>query len=157
MGRGLPKKYAKMGFAKGWKAYKAKRKNPYKKVYKGRTTSKSTGKRKMARRRYKKRRKRKTRTIPLAPIIGFFGPLLGAKYGGKGIIDHIKEGDFTNAAKDACVLTTGFDPVWGTFNIQRAEALKGLLIGILVHKVAGYLGANRVFSNLPSPLNKLRI
>lgn len=156
MAKGLPRSIVKKyGVTK--KAWQVYRGTKNRKVNKSRSTKIKRVK-KMARRSYrKKRRKRRTRTIPLAPTIGFFGPLLSAKYGGRGIIEHVMNGNFKDAAKDACVLTTGYDPVSQRFDITQASALHGLLIGIGVHKAVQMLGGNRIFSNLPSPLNKLRI
>lgn len=153
MAKGLPKSIVKKyGVTKeAWKIYKAQQKGKVYKKPKAKTTKR---KKTMSR---KKRRRKRTKTIPLAPVIGFVAPLLAAKYGGTGIIDHIKAGDWANAGKDACVLTTGYDPVAGNFDISRASATQGLLIGLLVHKVVGWLGGNRIFSNLPPPLNKIRI
>lgn len=52
---GLPRKYAKMGFAKGWRAYKSSKKTT-------KTTAKTAGSAKMARRRYRKLARRSRRS-----------------------------------------------------------------------------------------------
>jgi len=61
---GLPKKYAKMGFKKGWKAYRAKKKSSSRKrASSARTRSKKT----MAK---KKTRRRTRRSSQWTPVLG---------------------------------------------------------------------------------------
>ena len=81
MGRGLPSKYAKMGFAKGWKEYR--KEHPKGKVYKRRTTTRKVVRvrvRKMAKRirrrvrRYRARpRRKKDRRLSIIGTAGAVG------------------------------------------------------------------------------------
>jgi len=121
--KGLPKKYAKMGFKKGWKAYK---KSKGKSSGKKRTYSKPTKKAKrrstMARRRYNRRRssRKKTVTIPVGGIaIGL------ATAGQLGLVDAAQtaiDGDFKGALNEmsnnsvADVIAASVPPmVYGVF------------------------------------------
>ena len=91
--RGLPAKYARMGFAKGWKAYRKDypyKKSlytvgAYKKTYKGRTTKrKVVGVKKVARKRRYSRKKyrRKKPKIPLETMVALGAiPFTPAKNG----------------------------------------------------------------------------
>ena len=78
--KGLPKKYAKMGFKKGWKAYKAskrKRKSPArKKTYTRRKTRAYTPKRRkrtMARRKKRGRSRGKRISLSVAAPVAILG------------------------------------------------------------------------------------
>lgn len=72
---GLPKKYAKMGFAKGWRAYKASKKSSSRRVVKT-TTTKRRKSYTMARRKRKSySRKKSMFTGPMGLMLG------GAGYG----------------------------------------------------------------------------
>ena len=68
MGKGLPKKYAKMGFKKGWKAYK-KTKGKRKSSPKRKTKTKKKGGYVARRRRYTRRRSSRSKNINI-PIGG---------------------------------------------------------------------------------------
>lgn len=149
--RGLPKTYAKMGFKKGWKAYKASGESKSK--------PKTKVKRKVARRRtYRKKRRRRTKTIPLAPIGGLVASVaMPSGFGHSSPLSLAQSGQYGEAVKSWFTSMTGYSAWTGKFNPMEAKGLHALLIGVMVHKVAGWLGVNRTFSNLPSPLNKLRI
>lgn len=101
MGRGLPKKYAKMGFSKGWREYKKS------KTYKGRTPKrKIVGVKKVAKRRYRRKRyRRKKRKMPLEIAValgaipftsaadGYASPVEAVQAGDlKGLGDNLKRG-----------------------------------------------------------------
>lgn len=104
--RGLPKKYAKMGFKKGWKEYR--KDHPYKKVYKGGKRSSNVRKKRMPRkRRYTpKRYRRKKRKIPLETAIALVAvPFTPAWTGGNTLIGYAQQGNYKMVGE---VLTHGF-------------------------------------------------
>lgn len=125
-------------------------------------------------RRYARRargRFRRPKTIPLAPIGGLAaGVLFGSPYGGwKSPVGYAESGDMKHAATAALGNITGIVihddqaptlNIWGLvnpFDFGTAPGLKGLIWGIVGHKIANYLGQGKVFSGLPGPLKKLRI
>ncbi len=81
--KGLPKKYAKMGFKRGWKAYKATLRRPRKRI-----STKTRRNKPMARRRYAKKVYRRARSSggSFKPYIdgalGGIAAQLGTKYAG---------------------------------------------------------------------------
>lgn len=80
----------------------------------------------MARR---KRRRSSGMTIPVAPLIGFAGPILEA---------YSKWGPTVDAVNYYSQSMTGYDFIGGTFDIQRAKrGLMPLVIGMLIHKFVG--------------------
>lgn len=98
----------------------------------------------------KKKRRRAGGTIPLS-IVG--GLLPGLHYtvagwrSGSSLTDSLEKG-----MAHLSVAFTGYDPVahkWQLANMSRG--LTPLLAGILVHKVAGKLGVNRVLSSARVP------
>lgn len=67
---GLPRKYAKMGFKKGWAAYRSKRKTPKKKTKKRSSAmARRKGVRGRARRTYRKFRRSRQNVIPVVDIL----------------------------------------------------------------------------------------
>ena len=119
--KGLPRKYAKLGFAKGWKKYKASKKSKSK-TYSKPTKTKRVKTMARKRRSYSRRRsgKKKTVTIPVGGIaIGL------ATAGQLGMIDAGKsaiEGDFQGALDKMSqnsvtdVITANIPPlVYGVF------------------------------------------
>jgi len=145
--KGLPKSIIKKyGISKkAWAVYRGSRKGSHK--Y---TIMKV---RKLARRRNysRKRRRRGSRTIPILPIAGVAA----------GTIEPIRRamsGDFEGAIKELVQTTTGVSTEDGTFHPEwLGKFWYPVIAGIVGHKVAGWTGLNRVFSRLPSPLNKLRL
>jgi len=109
--RGLPKKYAKMGFKEGWKAYKASKAG--RKVNKRRTTKrKVVGVKSMVKRRYRRRVARryrarpKKRRIPLETAVALVAvPFTPAWPGGRNIIQYAQSGNYKMVGE---VLTHGF-------------------------------------------------
>ena len=73
---GLPKKYAKMGFKKGWRAFKASKRSTQRK----RTTTRKGGVRKTARRAYTSKRRSMKQTIPHPSVTGMASGLAIAAY-----------------------------------------------------------------------------
>ena len=99
----------------------------------------------------KKRKRRRPKTIPILPIVGLVG----------GAIEPIKRivtGDFEGGLKELAQITTGVSLDDGSWNPEWMKKFwVPVIVGIIGHKVANMLGINRVFSRLPSPLNKLRL
>jgi len=131
---------------KAWRIYRQK----HPKTNKRRRSNPSKVKRVARRRRYTRKRRRRKRTIPIVPIIGVAA-------GAAEPIRRAVAGDFMGALGELRNTVTGFDE-YGNFNPQWLMTFWGPTIGgILFHKVANMLGINRIFNNLPSPLNKLRL
>lgn len=158
MAKGLPRSIVKKyGVSKrAWAVYRASKNR---KVNKTRST-KSKPVRKLARRRSytRKRRKRRTRTIPLAPLLGVAaGAVQRTRHNPSWIGAYIRTGNWEAAFNQLTTNFTGYTPQKGTWDWKDAHALQGLIIGLLAHKAVGWLGGHRIFANLPSPLNKVRI
>lgn len=144
---GLPRSFIKRyGVTKkAWREYR--------KTLKSRRTTSDKRGRKLTRRRTRRKTRRKKRTIPLIPILSVAGPIVyeakrawDAGWGVEGVIDNISQ------------IYTGFSFVNQTFDINRLKnGLVPALVGIAAHKALNMLGVNRMFNNLPAPLNKLRL
>jgi len=119
--RGLPKSYAKMGFKKGWKAYKASKTG--RKLNKRRTTKrKVVGVKSMAkrRRRYTRTRARRAkRKIPLETAVALVAvPFTPAWPGGQNLIQYAQRGNYKMVGE---VLTHGFLGLHeGGFDIMKS-------------------------------------
>jgi len=105
------------------------------------------------RRRYtrKKSRKRAKRTIPVAPILGLVAGLVGP-------VKAVISGNWEAGMEQAVENYTGYNipsMSWSFNGLKRG--LVPLLAGMIAHKAANALGVNRAFTNLPSPLDRLRI
>lgn len=123
---GLPKKYAKMGFEKGWRAFKAS-----KKKRKKNPSSKKKVRRKMARRRYTRKRRRRKFTLPLAPVLGLAAGMAPA-------VPKIMAGDIQGVINELSNNYLGYYPPDGNFDAVRlTRGLVPLIIGGLVHKFVG--------------------
>ena len=107
------------------------------------------------------RRYRKKRTIPIAPLMGLATGFIAKPHPGAhdSPLGCFMKGDWQGGANLLVENFTGYYPPAGQFNfgIMRPAGLWALGIGIVVHKVCGWLGINRVFSRMPSPLNKISI
>jgi len=101
---GLPKKYAKMGFKKGWRAFKASKRSTQRK----RTTTRGAV-RKTARRAYNPKRRNMRKGIPHPSVTGMASGLAiaaylnagksfnGGKMQGEGVIKDITDGQLGQA------------------------------------------------------------
>jgi len=103
---GLPKKYARMGFKKGWRAFKATKRSTQRK-----RTTRTGGVRKTARRAYKNNPKRRNmkKGIPHPSVTGMASGLAiaaylnagksfnGGKMQGEGVIKDITDGQLGQA------------------------------------------------------------
>lgn len=122
------------------------------------TGGKTTAKRQVNRKLTKKNKKKRTKTIPMAIVLGGLSGIVARPPGAHASpYEAARDGDYAGALNLAMENYTGFYPPNNTFDLKRAVGLHGLLIGAVVHKVCGWLGINRSFANLPSPLDKLRI
>lgn len=134
---GLPKKYARMGFKKGWRAFKASKKTTKTKNVKNLARKKRT----YRRRRRAKRRTRRNKAIPLAIVLPAAAPFLEAATNPQ-VQSAIKSGDGFGAAKSVVNILsmryTGYSTYSKDWNIQRAiPTWTGIVAGIMVHKLAG--------------------
>jgi hypothetical protein len=104
--------------------------------------------RKSPRRWFSTRRHRRGKTkIPLAPIIGLAGTVLGGK--GETTLSLIQGGNFAGALYRTCINFTGYDPATGNWNWQSMN-LEPLLVGCAVHWAAGKFGLNRAIRKIPA-------
>lgn len=84
-------------------------------------------------------------TVPVAVLAGFT-PLVAEVVGG------YRAGGVTNAASRALIMTTGYntqDRKW--YPSMMASGVGPIVLGILVHKLAGKLGVNRALSRAGIP------
>ena len=175
MPRGLPASYIKRAqrelgsgaswsdvFKRAWQIYKSG--SLYKKVYKGRS-SKSKSVRKVARRRrrtYPRRSyRRRSKGIPILPLAGV-GNYLIQSFTAGGKLNRLQSGDIGGylqwVGKDLVFYGTGFDITNKTWNANAFMQGTGvMLLTVLAHKVANWLGVNRMFARMKSPFNKIRI
>jgi len=98
-----------------------------------------------------KKKRRRSRTIPILPIIGLAGGVLEP-------VKRVVSGDWEGGLTELAQRATGVDLTTGTFNPQWLGSFwLPIIVGAGMHKVANWLGINRMFANAPSPLNKLRL
>ena len=146
---GLPKSYIKQyGISKrAWKEYRKSKKRTTSRTRRA-SPSRRTGVRSLTRR---KRRRRASRTIPILPIAGLAA----------GVAEPVKRmvsGDIEGGLVELVQRTTGVSTVDGTFHPEWLKSFwVPVIVSIIGHKVANMTGLNRIFSRLPSPLNKLRL
>ena len=101
-------------------------------------------------RRKRKYKRRKKKTIPILPLIGL----------GIGVakpVSRAVKGDFNGALGELRNTVLLMDE-HGNFHMEWAKYFWAPVIGgVIGHKVATMLGVNKWMTNLPSPLNKLRL
>jgi len=116
-------------------------------------------KRRYTRRRTRKIRRRRKRTIPIAPILGASVGIFAKPHDGahNSPLGAFMEKDWSGGFNLLVENYTGWYPPDGTWDITHAKGIWGLVAGLVAHKIANMLGGNRVFANLPSPLDKIRI
>lgn len=105
----------------------------------------------------RKKRRRVKKSVSLAVVGGLIYGLTSSEVWQKGPIQYLMDGNYVAAGNAFLVNFTGYNPVSKKFDITKANGLKGVFIGYLIHKVCGWIGLNRHFARMPSPLNKLRI
>jgi len=139
--RGLPAKYAKMGFAKGWREYR--------KVHKTRaTTKKVVGVKKVAKRRYRRRarawvRRRKPK-MPLEVGVALTAiPFTGAAAGWETPFEAAKRGDWKEVFNNVKRGFLGINEVGefdllgllNPFDMDEGRYVKMLIAAGVVHKI----------------------
>ena len=99
-----------------------------------------------------RRRAASKKKIPLAPVIGLVGTVLGAKHpfaaDGDTMVSKLMAGDMSGAAKDFAPAFTGMADGkmhWGTLLATWAP----LFVGVGIHTAASKLGVNRALSGVP--------
>lgn len=109
---------------------------------------------KKTRRRYyprKKKRRRAKRKLPLLPIVGVIATPAVTQ-----TIQAAMAGDFARIPTKLGYLVGLNDS--GKFESRiLIENMVPIVAGVAGHKIANMLGINRIFNNLPSPLNKLAL
>lgn len=158
MARGLPKKYAKMGFKKGWREYKLTKAGKKKTK---RKTSRKTTKRKTTRRRGTSRatggRRVRKLTIPLALAAPAANLIFGKDASGISVMDELQNGRVGPAMDHLVGTLTGYHPAVG-FNPDFLKyGLIPLVVGGLVHKFVGGapLNVNRSLANAGVPILRI--
>jgi len=141
---GLPKKYAKMGFKEGWRAFKASKK-------KRRSNPQKTTKRKVRRMARRKSRRRRKTTIPVALVVG-------ASAGAIEPITKLVQGASPyDVASWILAHYTGYKTWDSSFDINElAKGMLPLVAGAFVHKlVGGTLGVNRALGQAGVPFLRI--
>jgi len=141
MARGLPKKYAKMGFKKGWREYKKTQRGRSTKARKRRGNPSST--------RKKGKRVARNRKIPLFATAGFVVPFVSPLPTGRNILGDVMAGDLDSLGYDLKEFI-GIEAPTGKFRLDYlGRTLTPIVVGVLVSKLLSKLGANRYLSSVP--------
>lgn len=146
MGKGLPKKYAKMGFKKGWKAYKASKRKRKSNPSSTRKKNKKRRKTTVAKRR---RSRNKSLTVPLAVITPLAANIADAWVTGgrnwEGLLDQLSQ------------RFAGYSPKYGWQPQRFARGMGSLVLGAFIHKYVGGppLNLNRVLAAAGVPFIRI--
>jgi hypothetical protein len=62
---------------------------------------------------------------------------------------------WNNAMGDVMRNYIGYDPRWGHITFPRSTGV--ILLGLIAHKVASWLGVNKMLGRAPRPLNKINL
>ncbi len=99
----------------------------------------------MAKKKGKRSRSRGGFTLPLAVIAGF-GPMTAD------VIHGYQTGGISSAANDLLANVSGYDARSKSWSFSLlAKGLGPVVLGVLVHKLAGRLGVNRAMSRAGIP------
>jgi len=112
--------------------------------------------RRRVRRIYVRRRaRRRSKTIPIAPILGFAtGFFVPSEGRSNSPFDNARQGNWNAAVAGLMQNFTGYDPLQRSWGVPRG--LIALVVGMLIHKfVGGFLGVNRVLGRARIPLIRL--
>lgn len=114
--------------------------------------------------RGKKRHSRRSRKFPLIPIVGLASTVfVPSKDGWNNPAQDIAQGRLMGVGAN---LVNGWQPFYeidnsdtgeGAFRLHLPRYLAILVGSALLSKGLSFLGVNRIFSNAPSPLNKLKL
>jgi len=138
---GLPKKYARMGFKKGWKAFKASKKTIKRKTRKVRNMPRR--KRRRRRRVFRAIRRRKPK-IPLEVAIALGAiPFTPSWTGAKSLVGDAQARDFEGLARQLKCGFLGFSPegnldlmgALNPFEPNRARYIKMLIAAGIMSKI----------------------
>lgn len=98
----------------------------------------------------KKKSYRRKKTVPLAPLLGATMPLLDA-----GLYAYKTHG-IERVPAALLSKITGYDIVNQDFSMQRLLSfLTPFLIGVAVHKIAGFTGLNRILGRAGVPIIRI--
>jgi hypothetical protein len=93
-------------------------------------------------------RRAKKMTFPVAVIAGLIPGVAGTMEAAKG--------GWKAGGTYACSAYTGYNPILGTFSIgNMSQGLKPLAIGVVIHKVAGWLGINKAIAGAGIPFIRI--
>jgi len=96
----------------------------------------------------KKKYSRRSFTIPVAPVLG-----IAAMTNANGAWENVKSGDFAGALEKWTKALTGYSPSQGDFDINRLnQGFVPIVVGFLVHWVAGKIGINRALGRARVPV-----
>lgn len=146
--QGLPKKYAKMGFKKGWREYKkSKRKSGTKRrtYTKPRKTRKTRRKRRTVTKKKRNNSGGRGMRLHIGALAGALVPSI------VDLADGIAGGDPMGGALEVAKGWTGYDATTGEWDMGKPMVYYGSAIaGIIATKLAAKLGINRY---LPKGIN----
>jgi hypothetical protein len=97
------------------------------------------------RRWFGKRRRRGSRRIPLAPVLGLAGTVLGGK--NESTLSLIQGGNWQGAFNRVCINMTGYDPATGGWDWKLMN-WEPTIAGLLVHMTIGKL-VNKHIRKIP--------
>jgi len=90
-------------------------------------------------------------TFPVAVIAGLMPGVTGTIN-----VATAQGGGWKQAGTYACSVYTGYNPANGTFSVgNMSQGLKPLAIGVIVHKLAGWLGINRAIAGAGIPFIRI--
>ena len=93
----------------------------------------------------------KKMTFPVAVIAGLMPGVTGTIN-----VATAQGGGWKAAGTYACSAYTGYNPLTAQFSIgNMSQGLKPLAIGVIVHKVAGWLGINRAIAGAGIPFIRI--
>lgn len=127
---------------KGKKAYKSKTVKRVTRLYHG-------GK-------MKRKGSRRSFTLPIAPIAGLLGAVVGARPGWNSVAGAVQKGDWNDAGNVMVNYFTGYNPKSGKWEWESLKVgLIPIVAGFAVHFVASKLGINRMLGRARVPVIRI--
>jgi hypothetical protein len=106
-------------------------------------------------------RRKKGRKISLLSTLGLIAsPFIfekGYTAPAISVMNAIKDPNWgwSNVAADTLRAYVGYDPRFGHITFPRSTGV--IVLGFVAHKIASWLGVNRMLGRAPSPLNKISL
>jgi len=95
-------------------------------------------------------------TIPLAPILGISVGLTSAPKGGwRSPLDHFIKGEVASGLLNLQSNFLFYDWSNKSFDLDMGVGVKGLIAGLIIHKVASKLGVNAALGRANVPLIRI--